>query len=787
MSSRRKGKQRGRRSWYRHRWPWVVVTAVVAIGAWLFLPFWRLSGQFQSQPSQQPSRLYAKPEVIEPGRALTAAELATRLEDVGYRRDSALPTAGTFRGGQVREGEEAIELRRRRFASPRGMVGGDSLLVRFKAGRVERIVRDGVDLAGVWIDPPLLSSFYGPDLQERRPIVLEDLPEDLILSVLAAEDASFLEHPGLSLRGIVRAAWANLRAQQVSQGGSTLTQQLAKNLYLTHERRWGRKFQEAILAILLEWRYDKRRILQAYLNEIYWGRSSSVDVMGVGAAAWAYFSKTPDQLTLADCALLAGIIQSPGNHSPFASLDAARARRDFVLGRLAQLQWIEPGRLESAAAEEITVKRGTLRRGAPYFADAMVQEARRRFGVENLADAGYILHSTLDWRAQRAAEAAVTNGVAELEKRYEKDRGAELQAALVALDPRDGGIRAYVGGRNYGRSQFDRVQKAKRQAGSAFKPIVYAAAFEKRLANPATFLQDEPFALPGPTGTWRPKNSDGVFHGWVSVRTALEKSYNVPTARLAVDMGLDATVDMAKRLGIKRSLRALPALALGAQEVSPLELATVYSTLAAGGVRREPFGLVAVFDHRGEQVTGQGAAEAARALPADVAYILTKVLQGVPIRGTAKRLRTDGFKDPIAGKTGTSNDRRDSWFAGYSPDLATLVWVGYDDNATTRLSGSRAGVPIWGLFAEAVRPRAGFRNFSAPDGVVSAHIDPRTGGLAHESCGEREREFFLRDFVPGPYCADDSSWRQRFQSEPRQKKDHPFRRWLRMLRDRDGD
>ena len=769
--------------WYRRRWLWGCLALALVGASWLFLPFWQLSGQFSSTPSRQPSRLYARPEVIEPGRAMDADDLVSKLEEAGYSRHKDLPATGTFRGGAV-DGERAtIELRRRRFASPRGPVGGDRLRVRFRQGRIEKVERDGAELAGVWLDPPLITSFYGPDLQERRPVVLEDLPEDLILSVLAAEDASFLEHPGLSLRGIVRAAWTNFRASEVRQGGSTLTQQLAKNLYLTHERRWGRKIQEAVLAVLLEWRYDKRLILQAYLNEIYWGRANRVDVMGVGAAAWAYFSKAPDQLSLSEAALLAGMIQSPGNLSPLSSPEAARARRDIVLGRLAQLRWVEPGRLEAAAAEPITVRRGTLRRGAPYFADAMVAEAKRRFGVEKLGDSGYVLCSTLDWRTQLAAETAVREGVAELEKTFHKDSLGELQAALVAIDPADGALRAYVGGRDYGRSQFDRVALAERQAGSAFKPIVYAAAFEKRLANPATFLEDEPFAHPSAKGTWRPQNSDGQFHGWVSVRTALEKSYNVPTARLAVDMGLDATVDMARRLGVRRSLRALPALALGAQEVTPLELATVYSTLASQGMRHEPFGLVAVLDRHGKPVAGSARAEPERALDRGVAYVLTKVLQGVPIRGTAKRLRLEGFSDPIAGKTGTSNDRRDSWFAGYSPELASLVWVGFDDNRATRLSGTRAGVPIWKRFAQMVRPRGGFSEFSAPDGVVSAQIDPRTGGLAHAACSQRQREYFLRDFVPGPYCADDSSWRQRFDRRPQEEKDHPFRRWLRLLRD----
>ncbi|MEM6794785.1 MAG: PBP1A family penicillin-binding protein [Acidobacteriota bacterium] len=759
--------------------PWLLAAGVPIVLAWLFLPFWRLSGQFGSHPSRQPSRLYGRPAVIEPGGRLDARGLEAALEAAGYLRDERLTTRGSFR---QREGR--IELRRRRFPSPRGWAGGDRLEVHFAGSAVDKVVRDGSQLAGVWLDPPLIASFYGSDLQERRPVTLDQLPEDLILSVLAAEDANFLEHPGLSLRGILRAAWTNFRANEVRQGGSTLTQQLVKNIYLSHERRWGRKAQEALLALLLEARYEKRTILQAYLNEIYWGRSGSVDLMGVGAAAWAYFGKTPDQLSLSEAAILAGMVQSPGNLSPLASPEAARARRDVVLGRLAQLNWVEAERLEQAAREAVTPQRGVVARRAPYFTAAMAAEAARRFGLDQLDDAGYMLHSTLDLKAQEAAEKAVRETLTELEKSYEKKRPGELQAALVAIDPATGGLRAYVGGRDFGRSQYDRVSSAERQAGSAFKPIVYAAAFERRVANPATFLEDEPYSFRSPSGLWQPKNSDGTYRGWVSARTALENSYNVPTARLAVDMGMTHVVDMAKRLGIRRSLRPLPALALGAMEVTPLEMATVYATFAHGGRRQQPHGLVAVFDRQGKKVEGQQIAAATQELSEEVAFLINKVLQGVPLRGTAKKLRAQGLRDPVAAKTGTSNDRRDSWFAAYSPELATLVWVGYDDNSATRLSGARGAAPVWKRFADEIRPPGGFRDFEPPGGVVVRLIDPRSGGVAHAECSERQREYFLRDFVPGPYCADDSGWRERFRSEDGAGKgDHPFRRWLRMLGD----
>ncbi len=637
-------------------------------------------------------------------------------------------------------------------------------------------------------DPPLIASYYGPDLRERRPVDLDQLPEEVILSVLAAEDAYFLEHVGFSLVGTLRAAWVNLRAQAVRQGGSTLTQQLVKNLYLTQRRTLLRKMQEVVLAVFLELRYTKRAILQAYLNEIYWGRSGSVDLMGIGAAAWAYFGKHPSQLDLAESALLAGIIPAPATMSPLVDPEVARERRDFVLERLAQLGWLATDRLEQASRRDVAVIRGPLiARRAPYFAAVVEAEARRRFGIEELADAGYVLNSTLSFDDQNLAEEAVRQGLETLAEKWEKSQQpqAPLEAALISVDPRTGGILAYVGGRNFARSQFDRVAKAHRQAGSAFKPIVYAAAFAGRLANPATLLEDAPLAVRLAGRDWRPRNSDGKYRGWIAARAALEQSLNVPTARLALQVGLERVVDTARRMGVTGHLDPYPALALGAMEVSPAEMATVYATLASGGRRPNLHSLVAVRDRFGVEVAGRPVAAPERALEEDVAWVVNKVLQGVLDRGTARSARQQGIVDPLAGKTGTTNDRRDSWFAGYSPERLSLVWVGYDDNSRTRLSGARAALPIWSEFTLAVRPPGGYSDFARPEGAVTALIDPVTGGLATDRCPSSIEEAFLSDFVPA-LCFAHSGWRARPLEQPGgievEKKKHPFKRWLEMLR-----
>lgn len=768
---------------------------VLAVSLWALWPYWQLSGQFDDVPTIQPSRLYGQPALLEAGKLIDLDAVVGALRAEGYR---PLEEGERLSAGRFQRASGALTVAQRSFPTPTGPGGGGALTVRVKGRRITGLELAGREVEAAYLDPPLIATYYGPDVKERRPVRVDELPEALVGAILAAEDSGFFRHMGLSPSGIARAAWVNVSGGEVRQGGSTLTQQLVKNLYLTHERTLSRKVREAFLALFLEVRYSKREILQAYLNEIYLGSSNGVNLIGVGAASRAFFGKDPQQLDLGEAALLAGMIRAPANYSPIAHPDAAKARRDQVLARMVETGAIAAETAERAASQPVrTAPSPVVRRRAPYFAEHAAEEAARRFGVERVADGGYTLFSTLDWRAQQAAQEAVDWGLPALESGWEKGHqvAGPLQAALVSIDPRDGGIRAYVGGRDFAASQFDRVSQARRQAGSAFKPVVYATAFETGSATPATLIEDAPLTVRLPTQTWRPVNYDSDFHGWVRVRTALEESYNVATARLALQTGLDEIIATARRLGITTPLEPVPSLALGAFEVTPLEMAEVYATLAQGGVRPPVHALTAVIDRGGWMVQGLALPAPERVLSAQSTYLLTSLLQGVLDRGTGASSRTQGLRDAMAGKTGTSNDRRDNWFAGYAPELAAVVWVGYDDNAPTRMSGARAALPIWTRYAVAVRPPGGYSNFRMPPGVTTAVIDPESGELATDDCPRVVTEVFLDGQVPTDVCRlhqgywwvdqgpdlaqDDEEWQA--DDETPQRRRGRVRRWLRRV------
>ena len=750
------------------RWHLAVAAGAIALSiafaVWLFVPFWGLSGQFTGRGTdRRPSRLYGAPVILEVGGRGDLDGTMRELNRLGYR---AVATGALLPGDYRRTGD-ALAVYLRGFATPKGWVGAHSLEVGVRRGTVRALRAAGKSVPRAQLEPPLISSFYAADLKERRPVRLEEVPEELVLCVLAAEDASFFEHGGISLRGIARAALVNLKAGAVRQGGSTLTQQLVWNLFLTHERTYSRKGREAVLALLVDLRYSKRQILEAYLNEIYLGASTSgVNLMGVGAASWAYFGKEPSRLTLSEAATLAGMIPSPARYDPVRHADAAKLRRDFVLDRLSELKWVDQARLDAARAEPVAANPQSIpRRRAAYFTDLAVHEAAERFAVTELADKGYALLSTLSAADQTAAEEAVPWGLAALEKGYEKGRKGRrpLQAALVSLDTQTGGIRAYVGGRDYQGSQFDRAG-ARRQPGSAFKPVVYAAALRSGVVTPATMVEDTPLTMEIPgASTWSPENSDRQFRGWVSVRTALEKSLNLPTVRVAMRTGLPQIVALAKAMGAQGNVGPVPSMALGAFEMTPVELATVYATFAGGGVRPTAHALDGVLAPAGTPVAGTALAPPARVLEPEVAYVVTALLQGVLQHGTGAGVHRYGLDDPLAGKTGTSNDSKDSWLAGYAPTRTTVVWVGYDENLPTRLGGARGALPIWAKFMEEVRPRGGYPGFVRPKGVAAAVVDPTTGQLATYSCPYSETEIFVARFAPHDVCQRHSGF---WGSEP---------------------
>jgi penicillin-binding protein 1B len=648
------------------RWWLILAVAAVALAvaaAFVIRPFWRLSSHFDEVTFRQPSRLYGRATRLYEGRSYPADLLIASLADEGYREDKR-PAKSAFElpSGRYRRTPDGVDVHLRSFPLPDGTRGGGLVEVTYQGPRIAGLHRDGKPADSVILDPPLLASYYGPNLLERRPVTLEDVSPDLIASILAAEDETFFGHAGVSLTGTARAVWVDLRGKGVRQGGSTLTQQLVKNLYLTQERTLARKSQEILLAVLLEMRFSKKKILEAYLNEIYLGGGNGVSLVGVGAASRAYFGKDADQLDLAEAATLAGIIPSPANYSPITHPDRARERRDWVLGRLAKLGLVPQARVDQALQEPVAVApEPVVRRRAPYFADSAALEASRRFGVEDLEDGGYVLFSTLDWTGQKAAQEAVEHGLKEIDGGR---KGRSMQAALVSMDPATGGILAYVGGRGYDASQFDRAGRAQRQPGSSFKPVVYAAAFEAGKASPASFLEDEPLTVTSGGQDWSPKNDDDTYHGWVSVRTALEKSYNPATTRLALDVGMPQIVKLAHEMGITTPMEPFPAMALGAAAVTPLEMATVYSTLAGGGSRPPVHELVAILDSRGRPLRGAPLPKPVRVLSPQTTYLVTSLLEGVLQRGTAAGAAA-GIPGELAGKTGTTNQQRDAWFAGY--------------------------------------------------------------------------------------------------------------------------
>ena len=764
--------------WLRPRlWMLIALALVVFITFWLLYPFWRLSAQFAEQATVQPSRLYGRSEVLSVDGAFTVDTLASHLERLAYRNvehdRELLP-------GEFRKGGSVLETQLRDFPTPEGRAGGEHVRAVFSRSAIAELFVDGEAANAAVLEPPLITSYYGDTLHEKRPVQIDHTPEHVLGAILAAEDANFYRHPGVSIRGIVRALIANVRGGEVQQGGSTITQQVVKNLFLTHDRRMGRKIQEAILATFVELRYTKREILEAYLNESYWGRSGKVNLVGLGAASHAFFGKAPQRLTVVEAATLAGVIPSPNKLSPLRHPEAAREVRDHVLNRMVRTGFLDEELLQAALDSPlITAPPASELNRARYAADAAAAEVADRFGISDLRQGGFQVLTTLSLEDQIAAEEALEWGLASLEEGFQNDKQEVLQGTIASVDPRDGRILAYVGGRNYRQSQFDRFRLAKRQAGSSFKPLVYAAAFAERTATPTSELEDTPIEVAYDGQTWQPQNDDGDFRGPVTVREALERSLNVPTVELSLSVGLDRIIEWARALGIESPLKKVPSIALGALEVTPREMLTAYSTLASGGKRPTLHLVEAVLDSEGRALEGRAIRRPEQTIEPGVAYLTTSLMEGVLDRGTARRARRDGLRDPVAGKTGTTNERRDNWFIGYAPDRATLVWVGYDESVPTRLSGSRAALPIWTRFMYRRRPPGGYSMFLPPEGVVSLTVDPMTGGLATSVCPNTVTEVYLEDNAPSDMCELHGRWMPR----DRDRRDGWFRRLFR----RDGE
>jgi membrane peptidoglycan carboxypeptidase len=587
---------------------------------------------------------------------------------------------------------------------------------------------------------------------------LSTFPSFVTEAVLTAEDWRFFRHRGIDVLAALRAAATNLRQGRIREGGSTITQQLARTIFLSEERSWGRKLREAILALLIEVRYSKPRILEAYLNTVYLGQDGDVAVHGLPAAAQHFLHKDVAAIRPDEAAFLAVAISAPNRRLTDRS-GRAVAARDALLRTMGKRGAIDPATIREALARPIPsgTDRAPLR--APYVVELVREEVARRFVLPSSGDVR--IATSIDPALQRIAERSVRDGVERIERRQGNGVRGRVEAALVALDPASGSIRALVGGRSYSESPFNRATRARRQPGSLFKPIVYLTAFELGVQErslpitPASLISDEPLTVRDGSRVWSPKNLDHRLLGSVTVRRAIEESRNVPAVRVGLDVGPERIVDMARRLGIRSPLTAVPSLALGTSEVTLLEITSAYAVLANGGVRVSPTTLAA-----GGAPVGAQPAEAlsppARMASAESVFLMTHLLRGVMREGTGRASARWGVSEVTAGKSGTSDGLRDAWFVGYTPDLVVGVWVGLDDGSPLGLTGSEAALPIWAAtMAAAVRQRPP-RPFAAPPGVVFVTVDRDTGRPASTWCnhGRTVDEAFRAGTEPSGGCPD---------------------------------
>ncbi|MDL2274666.1 PBP1A family penicillin-binding protein [Desulfosarcina sp. OttesenSCG-928-G10] len=579
----------------------------------------------------------------------------------------------------------------------------------------------------------------------RETVALDDVAPTFVQAILATEDHRFFEHHGINKGRTVKALCITLFQQGQVQGGSTITQQLAKNLFFSFERTLIRKFRELLVAFQIESQFSKQDILETYLNQIPFG----VGAYGIGEASRIFFGKTPGQLTLAESALLAGLPKSPTRYNPFRYPERALERRRVVLKRMVATGMVAADVAALAADEPLMLSdKGRASRVDSYFLDAVMKSLEERYGPEVVYHGGLRVFTTLDVGLQQVAETAMQEGLSQLDTQLGTEAGrieqldlslsdAEdtgLQGALVSVDVATGAIRAMVGGRDFFKTPYNRALQNNRQPGSGFKPFLYYAVMERLGKTPADIVEDKPVSIPlAGQAPWRPRNFEGSYGGPLILKKAFVESVNTVAAGLVQDLGPDAVVETAHRSGIRSELSRVYSVALGTSGVSPLEMASAYATFAAGGVRHEPFWIRRVEDING-RILEEHIITGERVLNATITYQLVDMMVGAMNEGTGKVIRRLGFSLPAAGKTGTTNGYKDAWFTGFTPSLSTSVWVGFDRGREIRdknkrgMTGARAAAPIWAQFMKQATQGEPPREFMVPADIYFQTVDPETGG-----------------------------------------------------------
>ena len=722
--------------------PWLLLVTGIALAfgvtSFVLLDA-RVRAQFGQTQWRLPAHVYTRPLALHDDRRIERSQLTRHLDAVGYRR-----TADLSRPGRYRVAGAGVQIHTRAFVGPRGPEPARRVSVRFADGRIARVDNRDGSAAVVPIEPERMGSIHAGRREDRILVRLDRVPDRLIETLIAVEDRDFREHLGVQPSAILRAAWANLRAGRTVQGGSTLTQQLVKNFFLSNEQTLGRKFTEALMALSLEWHFSKDQILNAYLNEVYLGQDGDRAIHGFGLGARFWFNRPLAELDLSEIALLVGLVKGPSYYDPRAHPERARERRKTVLELLARTGRIDAERAEAAMREPLDVVPRERVRLAQYpsYLDLVRKRLVRDYDESDLRGGGLRVFTHLDPTVQRAAEQALAERLPRLESRPDR-----LQGAAVVVDHDSGALRALVGDRDAARSGYNRALQARRPIGSLIKPAVYYTA----LARPERYslispLRDEAVRLERPNApTWEPRNYSGRFHGQVPLIDALVNSYNAATVRLGLDLGLPAVAATLERLRIPGGSGLVPADLLGSISLTPLEVARMYQTFAAGGFDTPITAIEAVQGPGGESLS-RDALEVSRALDPAPTHLVNTALAAVTREGTARALSHLLPGRALAGKTGTTNELRDSWFAGFDGRRVGVVWVGRDDHQPAGLTGSAGALRVW---ADMMRPLPAVpRRETVPPGIVRLLVDPASGRQVPAHCEQARRLPFIKGSGP---------------------------------------
>lgn len=715
--------------WFR-RYIWkLLLLAFVSFGAYLFYLDAVIAQQFSGNKWQVPAQIYARPLILSLKEEITAKEVIEELELLGYRRVNQAKSTGEY---QYRN--QRFVVHRRAFHFPEGFQGETALAMTLKSGRVHSItnLNSQTEISSFRLEPWLVTRLLSEGKEDRMLVSLGQVPPALLDALVLVEDRDFYQHHGIAPLSILRALIANISAGRAVQGGSTLTQQLVKNMYLTNEKSISRKVKEALMSILIDARYSKDQILEAYLNEVFLGQNGNSGVHGFGLASYFYFDRPLNELNLTEMTTLVGMIKGPSYYNPRRHPERVIERRNLVLRLMFEDGKINKSTFEKLLDEPVNVATGaTLVKGKhPAFMDQVQREIRTILDNPDIRESGVKVFTSLDSNAQRKAETALTAGVDEIES----DRNlSELQSAMVITDIDSGEVRAIVGDRKTRFKGFNRALDARRSIGSLIKPAVYLTALERpedyHLATP---LFDEPIELPDDGGKpWKPQNADKKFRGQVPLFTALTQSLNVPTVSLGLELGIDNIAVTLERLGVDEDITRFPALTLGALDLSPFQVNQMYQTIANNGAKI-PLHTVNAILSADDQPMWIFEQPAVQEFDEKVVYLMNYALHKVTLEGTARQVRRRFPSINMAGKTGTTDDYRDSWFSGFDKNILVTTWIGKDDNTPTGLTGANGALRLYLGYQDRQEPKSLVRRF--PSGLGIAHFNPQSGRATRAGC-----------------------------------------------------